>query len=161
MKKHIRLLLAALGVYLLLLCLLLAAENTAEGSGIRSFGDALWYSLITITTVGYGDLSPVTPFGRLIGVFFALSSVGILAALIGIALKLVAGKLIPEIRLFFLKHRDWAVFHEANEESLALAAALVRENPRCTVILPPEGAGAFPGAVCLPPDAGKLARGGV
>ena len=157
MKKHIRLLLAALGVYLLLLCLLLAAENTAEGSGIHSFGDALWYSLITITTVGYGDLSPVTPFGRLIGVFFALSSVGILAALIGIALKLVAGKLIPEIRLFFLKHRDWAVFHEANEESLALAAALVRENPRCTVILPPEGAGAFPGAVCLPPDAGKLA----
>ena len=157
MKKHIRLLLGALGVYLLLLCLLLAAERTSDASAIRSFGDALWYSLITITTVGYGDLSPVTPLGRLIGVLFALSSIGILAAVIGIALRLVAGKLIPEIRLFFMRQREWAVFHEANEESLALAAALSREKPHCTVILPPEGAGTFPGAVCLSPDAGKLA----
>ena len=157
MKKHIRLLLAALCVYFLLLCLLLAAENTADGSAIRSFGDALWYSLITITTVGYGDLSPVTFLGRLVGTLFALSSVGILAGLIGIALNLVGGRLIPGIRLYFRRNRSWAVFHEANEESLALAAALTAENPRCTVILPPEGAGAFPGAVCCPPDAEKLA----
>ena len=157
MKKHVRLLLAALCIYLLLLCLLLAAERTADGSAIRSFGDALWYSLITITTVGYGDLSPVTPPGRLIGILFALSSVGILAALIGIALKLVGGRLIPGIRLFFSRNRDWAVFHEANEESLALAKALIRENPDCTVILPPEGAGTLPGAVCFPPEAEKLA----
>ena len=60
MKKHIRLLLAALGVYLLLLCLLLAAESASDASAIRTFGDAVWYSLITVTTVGYGDLSPVT-----------------------------------------------------------------------------------------------------
>ena len=157
MKKHIRLLLAALCIYLLLLCLLLAAESKADGSAIRSLGDALWYSLITITTVGYGDLSPVTPLGRLVGILFALSSVGILAALIGIALKLVGGRLIPGIRLFFRRKRDWAVFHEANEEALALASALSRENPDCTVIFPPEGAGAFPGAVCCPPDAEKLA----
>ena len=162
MKKHIRLLLTAFCVYFLLLFLLLAAENRADGSAIRSFGDALWYSLITITTVGYGDLSPVTPLGRLVGILFALSSVGILAALIGIALKVVGGRLIPGIRLFFRRHRDWAVFHEANEESLALAAALIRENPNCTVILPPEGFGSFPGAVCCQPDVEKLAalRGG-
>ena len=98
-------LLTAFCVYFLLLFLLLAAENRADGSAIRSFGDALWYSLITITTVGYGDLSPVTPLGRLVGILFALSSVGILAALIGIALKVVGGRLIPGIRLIRRKRK--------------------------------------------------------
>lgn len=35
---------------------------------IQTFGDAMWWSVVTATTVGYGDVSPVTPEGRLIGV---------------------------------------------------------------------------------------------
>ena len=156
MKKKLQLLLIALAVYLLLLCLLLAAERTADGAAIHSFGDALWYSLITMTTVGYGDLSPVTPWGRLIGILFALSSVGILAALIGIALHLVGEQLLPKFRLFFRRGRSWAVFSEANEESLTLAAALLRNEASCTVILPPEASGSLPGAVSLCADAAEL-----
>ena len=67
MKKSARIILAALCVYLGLLLLLLAAESTAPEASIRSFGNALWFSLITMTTVGYGDLSPVTPLGRVLG----------------------------------------------------------------------------------------------
>ena len=156
MKKTLRLLLAALVVYLLLLCLLLAAENSTADSVIHSFGDALWYSLITMTTVGYGDLSPVTPLGRIIGTLFALSSVGILAALIGLALHLVGEQLIPKLRLFFRRRRNWAVFSSDNKESLALAAALVRDDPRSTVILPPESSASVPESVCLHADASEL-----
>ena len=36
---------------------------------MHSFGDALWSSLATITTVGYGDIFPITPLGRFVGVF--------------------------------------------------------------------------------------------
>lgn len=55
--------------------LVLAAEHDAKESNIDSFGDALWWATVTVTTVGYGDRVPVTAFGR--GVALALMIVGI------------------------------------------------------------------------------------
>ncbi len=43
------------------------AEDVGEGQRIPSFFDALWWSSATITTVGYGDIFPVTTAGRLVG----------------------------------------------------------------------------------------------
>ena len=75
MKKSLKILLGALVGYVILLLLLVAVEHTAPGTSIRSIWDALWYSLITMTTVGYGDLAPVTGAGRVLGVIFALASI--------------------------------------------------------------------------------------
>jgi len=58
---------------------ILDAERGAPGATIETFGDALWWSLVTVTTVGYGDFYPVTTMGRLIAA--ALMVVGI--ALVG------------------------------------------------------------------------------
>ena len=44
---------------------ILDAERGAEGSNIESFGDALWWAVVTASTVGYGDISPETWQGRL------------------------------------------------------------------------------------------------
>ena len=99
MKRSVKLLLTALAVYLVLLLLLLGAEAGNPNATIRSFGDALWFSLITMTTVGYGDLSPVTPAGRVLGIIFALCSIGILTALISLGLNLISGEWIPRLRL--------------------------------------------------------------
>jgi voltage-gated potassium channel len=47
-----------------------AAFTVAEASSdLHSFADGLWWSAATITTVGYGDVYPLTPAGRLIGGF--------------------------------------------------------------------------------------------
>ena len=45
------------------------AEDVGEGRRLQSFFDALWWSLSTITTVGYGDIYPITAAGRIAGGF--------------------------------------------------------------------------------------------
>jgi voltage-gated potassium channel len=63
-----------IGVYL--------AEHTHPGANITDLGDALWWAVVTIATVGYGDYYPVTAVGRIIAVFVMLSGIGIFVLLV-------------------------------------------------------------------------------
>lgn len=49
--------------------------------GIKTYQDAIWWAIVTTTTVGYGDLSPETNIGRLIAAFLMLSGIGIIGLL--------------------------------------------------------------------------------
>lgn len=81
-KKAVPISLGIIG-YILLLEVLIFAESDHEGTSIESIGDAIWYSVVTLSTVGYGDITPVSVTGKVIGLIFVLGSVGILSALIG------------------------------------------------------------------------------
>ena len=78
-------LIAALAVY--------QTERDAPGADITTFGDALWWACVTIPTVGYGDLSPVTTEGRCIAV--AMNICGI--ALIGTVTATIASWLVETV----------------------------------------------------------------
>jgi len=54
-------------------------EDIGEGQPVDTFGDALWWSLSTITTVGYGDIYPVTALGRLVGAITMLVGISTFA----------------------------------------------------------------------------------
>ena len=62
------------------------AERGAVGTEVYSFGDAAWWALVTVTTVGYGDIAPVTGEGRIVAA--GLMMVGV--ALFGVATASVA-----------------------------------------------------------------------
>lgn len=122
-KKRIALIIGAIAAYFLLIFLLISAE-TAYGSkdGILTFPDALWYSLVTLTTVGYGDLFPKSPGGRMIGAVFLLLSTGVLALLFGLAYSMLTGRFFPHLRLWFHRHDKWIIFYPDNEASRVLAS---------------------------------------
>lgn len=57
-----------------------ACERHAPGATIVSFGDSLWWAMCTISTVGYGDMVPVTVPGRIFAVMLMLGGVAIVGA---------------------------------------------------------------------------------
>lgn len=71
----------------------LDVEQDADGANITTFGDALWWSATTVTTVGYGDRFPVTGEGRFIAV--ALMIVGI--ATVGAVIASITGWLVAQV----------------------------------------------------------------
>lgn len=58
-------------------------ERYAPGATIRTFGDSLWWVSETLTTVGYGDVTPVTPGGRVIATFLMVLGLALLGAVTG------------------------------------------------------------------------------
>jgi len=56
----------------------LDVEQWAPDARITTFGDALWWATATITTVGYGDMYPVTAIGRLVATALMMSGIAVL-----------------------------------------------------------------------------------
>jgi voltage-gated potassium channel len=87
--RHRRVELAA---YLLVVAVLLvlsaglmyALEGQVQPERFGTLPETLWWSVITLTTIGYGDSSPVTPIGRLVGGFIALLGLGVVTIPAGI-----------------------------------------------------------------------------
>lgn len=86
----------------------------------KSFGDALWWSVVTTTTTGYGDISPQTVGGRVMAGFVMLT-----------AILFVLPLLIGRIAMAMIENRD-AYTHEEQEamkaELVAIRAELARLN---------------------------------
>jgi voltage-gated potassium channel len=72
------------GILLLIYTASLAAldkERYQPGATINSFGKALWWSISTVTTVGYGDVYPVTNTGRVIAVMLMIGGIGLVGVI--------------------------------------------------------------------------------
>jgi voltage-gated potassium channel len=96
------------GVVLLIYTASLAVfekERYLHGATINSFGKAVWWSITTVTTVGYGDVYPVTNAGRIIAVLLMIGGI----SLVGVVTASLA---------------SWIIQRVAEEESESQAATV-------------------------------------
>ena len=61
--------------------LVLGAERDYPGSNIKTYGEAVWWACVTVTTVGYGDYTPVSPTGRGIATLMLFNGVAIISVI--------------------------------------------------------------------------------
>ena len=59
-------------------------QSTYPEAKITDIGDAFWWAIVTVTTVGYGDLYPVTPGGKIVASMMMIIGIAILGILISI-----------------------------------------------------------------------------
>lgn len=133
-KVYIGMTILLMIIYIGLLTLLYLSEQTDSDSTIRSFGDAFWYSLVTFTTVGYGDLTPITPLGHAIGVIFLLLSAGIMMTLFGAVVSFITSEGLPFFLLGFQRKKNWYYFADYGIESSTLAENIYKEDPDTVII---------------------------
>lgn len=81
-------LIATLGIVAILLIisssLMYYVEYSVQPDKFSSIPESMWWGVITLTTIGYGDVYPITNFGKVIGAFIALLGVGLVAIPTGI-----------------------------------------------------------------------------
>ncbi|MCD8152735.1 MAG: ion channel [Clostridiales bacterium] len=121
-------------IYVVLLLAMLLAESANPQSSIRTLEDAIWYSVATLTTVGYGDVTPITPIGHAVGIVFLLLSTGILLTLFGTFLSFLMSEGFPLLVLSMQKKKNWYYFADMGLEANTLAQQILAEDPRAVII---------------------------
>jgi voltage-gated potassium channel len=64
--------------------LMYEAENAAQPEAFASIPAAMWWGIVTLATVGYGDIYPITPWGKFIGSIVVLLGIGLFALPTGV-----------------------------------------------------------------------------
>ena len=86
-KSKAALVVSLLAIFIILIMssvLVYYAEHVDNAKAFGSIPDALWWGVITLTSVGYGDVYPITPLGKFLGSIIMLLSIGIFALPSGI-----------------------------------------------------------------------------
>lgn len=136
-KRNRKWIINILVIYILVLLLLVYVESKSELSSIKGLSDAFWYSIVTLTTVGYGDIYPVTMPGKCIGLFLVLCSIGLLSTFVAASFSFFTGELLPLYKLKKRVNKKWNVFIGKGIETEFLSSKLDKDT--VTIYLTEDG----------------------
>lgn len=75
-------------LFVVLCVLVLYFEHDAPNGNIRTASDVMWWGIVTVATVGYGDRFPVTDAGRICGAILMLTGIGYLTTVLGLVTRI-------------------------------------------------------------------------
>lgn len=121
--------LLAIGI-LISACLMYSVEHVAQPNHFSSIPAAMWWSIVTLTTVGYGDVYPITVLGKILGAGTALLGVCTVALLTGIVANSFANQMTRKRAVFEAEvHKALAMDHHIDEtEAEALERLRIEFN---------------------------------
>jgi voltage-gated potassium channel len=79
MNKIIHLILAAAVVILVGTIIMYNIEKNVPNTQIKTYLDSLWWCVATVTTVGYGDIVPVSNLGRIVAIFYMFFGISMIS----------------------------------------------------------------------------------
>ncbi len=115
---------AFITVWLIYSAIMYEIEGPAGTKGFESVLSAMWYVIVTITTVGYGDVYPVTAIGKIFASIIMLSGIGMLGTLTGIIGKAMMSKLSINQKTLEEEERE-------PKEKRGVTDTLSCSNPEC------------------------------
>jgi voltage-gated potassium channel len=121
-----------------------AFETHARGSNIHSYGDALWWAAVTVTSVGYGDQYPVTVAGRVVAVILMITGI----ALFGVVAASIASYFVEQDQDRRVEARMDEILTALHRLEARLDAA--EHRPAATPPAPLEAAGPPPSPAVVP-----------
>ncbi len=133
LNKYVFILSAVALMYLFLLILLVNAEKNAPDATIHNLGQAVWYSLATFTTVGYGDLYPVTFAGRSVASIFLVLGIGLLSFFVGFMVDFIT-HVRPILILSLNADKPWYIFTDRSPHAIIFAENLKAVRPTAMII---------------------------
>ncbi len=104
------------------------AEKQANPN-VNNLSDTMWWAIVTVTTVGFGDITPVTSGGKVVGAFLMLAGMFIIAMFAGVISSTLVGNLLPlrmeQVRMSSIA--DHIVIAGWNEEIPMMIGEMERE----------------------------------
>lgn len=109
-------------------------EATPENG--LTFGDSIWWAVVTSTTVGYGDYFPVTPGGRVVSFALMLSGIGIMGFIISeVITVMIEGRMKRDMGLLDINCKNHTVIIHWNDKANLIIEELLELHPEERIVI--------------------------
>ena len=98
---------------------------------IHSISEGIWWAIVTTTTVGYGDMAPATPLGRLIAILLMMVGIGCIGMITGSVATYLCSPEEDDEDILYIKHKIDQLDSLSTDEYRILLSLIENKRKAC------------------------------